>query len=416
MAKITPFKGLRAPRNMVHLVASRSYISYSSAGLRHKLTTNPYSFINIINPEFGEKRKTKANTQRRFKAVRQKFDEFLNQEIFVQDAVDSLYVYRQKFLGHTYTGLIAGTSIDDYQNGLIKKHEHTIIKRELIFKNYLDITDFNAEPVVMTFPDDDKITKIFEKYTSARPEYDFMTANSASHELWVIQDPKDIETIRSEFESFDSLYIADGHHRCASSNLLGQERKRLNSKHTGQEKYNFIMTYLIPESELFIMEFNRLVMDLNGLNAEEFIAQVEDFFVVHKLDVKTFKPRSYNQIGMYLEGSWYALDAKVGTFDENHPVERLDVSILTNNLLDPILGIKDLRSDPRIEFAGGTQTIEELVQLVDKGKVKAAFILHPVTIEQLKAVADNHQYMPPKSTWVEPKIRSGLVLYKIGND
>lgn len=413
MAKISPFKGFRAPRNMVHLVASRSYISYSSAGLRHKLTTNPYSFINIINPEFGEKRKTKANSGKRFQNVKQKFEEFVANKTFVQDAQESFYIYRQNFLGYCYTGIIAGTSIDDYQNGCIKKHEHTIIKRELIFKNYLETTDFNAEPVVMTYPDDPRIASIIKKYTDTRPEYDFKTANSATHELWVVDDPKDVRQIVDEFDGFESLYIADGHHRSASSNLLGQEMKMKNPNHTGTEKYNFLMTYLIPESELTIMEFNRLITDLNGLSDEEFLEDVENYFIVHPLDVKTFRPKSYNQIGMYMEGKWYALDAKVGMFDENHPVERLDVSILTNNLLNPILGIKDLRSDPRVQFAGGTQTTEDLIQLVDKKKFKAAFILHPVTIDQLKAVADNHQYMPPKSTWVEPKIRSGLVLYKI---
>ena len=413
MAKISPFKGFRAPRNMVHLVASRSYISYSSAGLKHKLTTNPYSFINIINPEFGEKKKTKANTGKRFQHVKEKFDEFIAKKIFIQDEQECFYLYRQNFLGHEYTGIIAGTSIDDYQNGVIKKHEHTIIKRELIFKNYLELTDFNAEPVVMTYPDDKPIAKLYEKYTQTRPEYDFMSANSATHEFWVINNKKDIELIIKEFEGFDSLYIADGHHRSASSNLLGQELRIRNPHHTGKEKYNFLMTYLIPESQLHIMEFNRLITDLNGLTDDEFLAEVSDYFIVHPLEVKTFKPKSYNQIGMYMEGKWYALDAKVGMFDENHPVERLDVSILTNNLLDPILGIKDLRSDPRVQFAGGMQSVEDLVKLVDRKKFKAAFILSPVTIDQLKAVADNHQYMPPKSTWVEPKIRSGLVLYKI---
>ena len=415
MAKISPFRAFRAPRNMVHLVASRSYISYSTAGLRHKLTTNPFSFINIINPEFGEKRKTKANTGKRFRNVRAKFQEFLDKKTFIQDKSECYYIYRQNFQGHTYTGIIAGTSIDDYQNGLIKKHEHTIIKRELIFKQYLEITDFNAEPVLMTYPDDERLTKIYAKYTQHRPEYDFMSANTATHEFWIIDREEDIAVITKEFENFDSLYIADGHHRSASSNLLGQTLKSENPSHSGKEKYNFLMTYLIPESELRIMEFNRLITDLNGLEDEEFLAQVADYFTVHKLDVKDFKPKSYNQIGMYMAGRWYALDAKVGMFDQNHPVERLDVSILTNNLLTPILGIKDLRSDKRVEFAGGTQSVEDLVKMVDRGKMKAAFILHPVTIDQLKDVADNHQYMPPKSTWVEPKIRSGLLLYKISD-
>ncbi|MGB0391779.1 MAG: DUF1015 domain-containing protein [Salibacteraceae bacterium] len=416
MAKITPFKAYRAARNTVHLVASRSFVSYSKAGLAHKLNTNPYSFINIINPQYSIKKRTKANSPARFKLVAKKFQEFIERGIFQRDEKEAIYLYKQKFKGNSYIGLIGGGAIDDYQNGIIKKHEHTILKRENTFKNYLKNTDFNAEPVLVTYPDDKGVEAILSKYLSVRPEYDFMSSNSACHELWIIDNKQDIAQIQKAFEKFDSLYIADGHHRCASSNLLGQDLKRNNPNHTGKESYNSMMTFFIPESRLNIMEFNRMVQDLNGLSEEEFLEQVGEFFDITKIESNHFKPRAYNEIGMYLSGCWYALNAKIGTFDVNHPVEKLDVSILSNNLLDPVLGIRDLRVDKRVQFLGGRHGERELMSFVDKGKMKVAFALHPVTIDQLKNVANNHLYMPPKSTYIEPKIRSGLTLYKISDE
>ena len=413
MAKIIPFKAFRPPRNMVHLVASRSFVSYSRSGLTHKLSTNPYSFIHIINPEFGDQKKTKSNTVSRFKKVRGKINQFIEEGTFVQDKEDSLYVYRQKFRGNVFTGIIAGASIDDYENGVIKKHEHTILKREVIFKNYLETTDMNAEPVLMTYPDNDRIKEVLERQLKSTPEYDYMSANSACHQFWKISDPEDIRVIQEQFVGFNALYIADGHHRCASSNLLGHEMRRNNPNHTGNEKYNFLMSFFVPESELNILEFNRVVEDLNGLSDTEFLSKLDEFFDVTKLSVKAFKPKSYNQIGMYLSNTWYALDAKIGTFDQNHPVEKLDVSILSKNILEPILGIGDLRKDRRVQFLGARNDTQMLTKLVDSGKMKVAFALHPVTIDQLKNVADMHSHMPPKSTYIEPKIRSGLALYKI---
>jgi uncharacterized protein (DUF1015 family) len=416
MAKIIPFRAFRAPRNTVHLVASRSFVSYSKASLGHKLKTNPYSFIHIINPQYSFKSRTKANSPARFRLVAKKFQEFIDRKIFVQDKKEALYLYKQSYKDNTYIGIIAGGSIDDYQSGTIKKHEHTIIKRENIFKNYLKITDFNAEPVLVTYPDNDEVSRVLNKYLEQRPEYDFMSSNSACHELWVIENQSDIKTIQEQFEQFDSIYIADGHHRCASSNLLGQTLRSENKKHTGLEHYNYMMTIFIPESKLNIMEFNRLVNDLNGLSENEFIDQIHDYFDVRPVSTKTFKPKAYNEIGMYINQKWYSLNARVGTFDPNHPVERLDVSILSNNLLEPILGIKDLRTDKRVQFLGGRHGSKELMNIVDKGKAKVAFALHPVTMDQLKTVADNHQYMPPKSTYIEPKIRSGLTLFKISDN
>ncbi|UTW62590.1 DUF1015 domain-containing protein [bacterium SCSIO 12741] len=413
MAKITPFKAFRPPRNMVHLVASRSYVSYSRSGLAHKLNTNPYSFIHIINPEFGIKRKTKPNSNQRFENVAKKVQEFIDKGFFIRDNKDTFYLYRQSFHEHQFCGIIAGTSIDDYQNGVIKKHEHTLLKRETVFKTYLETTDINAEPVLMTHPDSANLEAIFERCMKERPEYEFLSSNGANHELWLIQNPEDIQTIQAEYNSFDSLYIADGHHRCASSNLLGQQKRQENPDYTGQEKYNYLMSYIIPESQLWIMEFNRMVEDLNGLSRDEFLDQVRDYFEVSEYKGKKFKPKGYNQIGMYLEGQWYALDAKIGTFDVNHPVEKLDVSILSNNLLDPILGISDLRTDKRVHFVAGDEPLVNMTRQVDSGKMKVAFCLHPITLKQLKEVADNHQYMPPKSTYIEPKIRSGLTLYRI---
>ena len=416
MAKLVAFKAFRAKRNTVHLVASRSFVSYSKTGLAHKLNTNPFSFINIINPQYSATKRTKANSPARFRLVAEKFESFIDRKIFIQDKKDTIYLYKQEFKGNVYIGIIAGASIDDYQNGTIKKHEHTILKRETTFKKYLEITNFNAEPILVTYPDNKYIEKVLEKYLTIRPEYEFMSSNTASHEFWLINDPKDITSITKEFKEFNSLYIADGHHRCASSNLLGQDKRRENPDYTGKEHFNYMLTFYIPESRLNILEFNRLVEDLNGLTDEEFLEQIADYFDVVKISSNCFKPRAYNEIGMYLAGAWYALNAKTGTFNENHPVEKLDVSILSNNLLDPILGIKDLRTDPRVQFLGGRSGIRELMKQVDKGKMKVAFSLHPVTLDQLKTVANNHLYMPPKSTYIEPKLRSGLTLFKISDE
>jgi uncharacterized protein (DUF1015 family) len=416
LAKFEPFRALRPPRNMVHLVASRSYISYSRSGLHHKLTTNPYSFVNIINPEFGRTQRTKPNSKKRFGLVRDKFKEFISKGFFLRDEKVGYYLYRQSYSGKVFTGLIGASHCDDYSAGIIKKHEHTLTQREKVFEKYLEITGINAEPVLLTHPDSLELETLYSEITSQRAEYDFMTANGAVNELWLVQNPAQIKKIKNVFSDFHHLYIADGHHRCASSALLAETMRKNNPGHNGKEAYNYFLSYIIPEHNLEIMPFSRMVSVLGSLGESDFLEQLSQQFEVIQIKSEFQQNIRYNSIVLYLAGIFYELRPLGFTFDKTHPVERLDVSILSNNILGPLLGIKDPRTDPRLHFEGGQTTHRDILKWVDQGRYKAAFFLHPVSIEQLKAVADAGLYMPPKSTWIEPKLRSGMILFSIDND
>jgi uncharacterized protein (DUF1015 family) len=416
LAIFQPFRALRAPRNTVHLVASRSYITYSRSGLTHKLSTNPYSFVNIINPEFGKKKRTKPNSSRRFELVKEKFEDFLSRGIFKRDAKPAFYLYRQTHLGKVFTGLIGANHCEDYENGLIRKHEHTLVKREQVFEKYLEITGINAEPVLLTHPDSQSLEQHYARLTQSRPEYDFMTANGTLNELWIIDKKEDIEAIHKEFSGFKQLYIADGHHRCASSALLSKTMREQNKNHTGKEAYNYFLSYIIPEHNLEIKPFTRLVTTLDNFSPSTFIEKLKETFEVIPLQNEYYHNTRYNSIAMYLDKCFYELRSPKYTYDATHPVERLDVSILSTNILQPLLGIKDPRTDSRIFFEGGETPPAEIIKAVDQGKYKAAFFMHPISMEQLKAVADAGLYMPPKSTWIEPKLRSGLILFVINDE
>lgn len=413
MTKVKPFKATRPSRDKVHLVASRSYITYSSRDLRRKLDENPYTFLHILNPEYRSKKKTEANSVERFQNVKNKFHEFVKDGYLEEDDQENFYLYRQIKDGHPCTGIIGCASVEDYFNKVIKIHEATISKREEIFKDYLKTVEINAEPVCFTYPNQKEIDQITSKISQEAPDYDFSTTNKVRHTFWLIKSTEDIHAIIAGFEKVPAIYIADGHHRSASSALLGKELKEANPNHTGEEGYNFFMGIFIPENELKIYEFNRLLSDLGTLSSENFLHEIQKNFEVIHTDQASFQPRKIHEIGMYLDKRWYCLIPKNGSFNENDPVKSLDVSILSDLLLQPILGIEDLRTDPRISFCGGPDALTDSKKLIDKGEAKVAFVHFPVSMEQLKAIADNDLIMPPKSTWIEPKLRSGLAVYSI---
>lgn len=409
MTKIAPFKALRPVRDKVHLVATRPYYSYKKNVLKAKLEDNPFTFLRIINPEFGTTVKTKPNSVERFNLVSEKYAEFIEEGILIKDQEAHLYVYRQTKDGHEFTGIVAGASVQEYEDDFIKKHEATLTSREAMFTNYLDIVGYNAEPVLLSYPHEQAIDDLLVKYTAARPEYEFTTTDRIKHELWVLSVEDSASMIKA-FEKLPAAYIADGHHRSASSAGLKKHRQ---SKGTSQfPNEDYFLAYFIDENRLKILEFNRLVKTLNNLTKDEFLKKLEESFVISALTGSS-KPSHEHQMTMCLEGKWFELTCKPNIIDENHPVKCLDAEILTQSVLTPILGIHDLKTDENIEFISGAETIESFEDKIVKGKFKVGFVLYPVSMDQVKKVADAQLIMPPKSTWVEPKMRSGLTIYNI---
>ncbi len=410
MAKIIPFKAIRPTRDKAYLVSSMPAYTYKRHLLEAKLESNPYTFLHVINPEYREDDKTQPNSRERFEKVKDKFNEFREAGTFIQDTENSFYIYRQITPTNTYVGLICGISVDDYLNGNIKVHEHTLTQREETFKLYLDVCQFNAEPVLLTYKDDDRINEIINKYLNTRSEYEFCTTHKIEQSLWLINDKEDIKTITEAFGGIDNIYIADGHHRSASSVLYAQSKRAQNPNYNPNDPFNFFLSYLIPESKLKIVEYNRAVKSLNEHSSTSFLEKVAEHFKVEKC-TQQFTPTQGHNFSMYLEGTWYSLTAKKGSYDETNIVSDLDAEILSNNILEPILGIKDLKTDNRIAFVEGSKGTKGLEQIVDNEEAVVSFGLFPVSIDQLKAVADAKGIMPPKSTWIEPKMRSGLTIY-----
>lgn len=410
MAKIKAFRAIRPTRDKVHLVASRSYISYNKRDLERKLNENPYTFLHVINPHIKNEKAKGLKGLALYEEVKNQYHNFLNEDVFLQDEQASFYVYMQTKNGSTRTGLIAAASIDDYLNNHIKKHEQTIHKREEMFKDYLNTCSFNAEPVLVTYPELPLVTELVNKTKQTRPEYDFTSTNKVRHTLWLIQDAESIATIEHEFEKIPDLYIADGHHRSASSALLGVEKREQGLLNHPSSYY---MVMLMPEHEMVIYDFNRLVKDCNGLSCAAILNDLSSTFDVEQVQGRYMGPPEKKYIGMYMEGSWFHLVPKGGTYNSTHPVDSLDASILSNNILSPLFGIKDLKHDKRISFISGVEGYAAMENLVNKGKYKIAFALHPITVEDIKLVADNNMIMPPKTTYIEPKLRSGLTIYSL---
>ena len=409
MAKIFPFRAIRPPRDVVNLVASRSYVSYSKESLRDKLENNPYTFLHVINPDWDSE---DLSGTEKFNAVKETFHKFENEGVFVQDEHAAFYLYEQVAHGEHFIGWIAGAAVLDYDSGVIKKHEDTISARESMFKEYLEVTDFNAEPVLLTYPDSPGLESLREGYMAQRPEYEYYTTDKHLHRLWVVNEASHIEEIQEHFEKISAVYIADGHHRSASSALLAKELRE--SQAEPSETSQHFLAFFIPESRLHIWDFNRLVQDLNGLTASQFLAAMGESFEVERLTARQDpRPERKHDISLYVDGNWYRLRYDGSSADLQDPVSDLDAHILTKEVLAPILGIHDLKTDDRIQFLDGRKGMKGLQQKVDSGAFKAAFALFPVSMEQLKRISNAGKTMPPKSTYIEPKLRSGLTVYPI---
>lgn len=402
MAKIVPFRAIRPTRDKVSLVASRSYLSYSKETLIEKLKNNPYTFLHIINPDFSAENEINSNDEK-FKLVKEKFNSFIKEGIFQKDNSDSFYIYQKNNEdGNSFIGIIGAASVIDYQNGNIKIHEQTIQKREELFKTYLQTTSFNAEPVLLTYPNHKCIDEIIQRYRQTRAEYEFTTTNKSQHKLWLVNDENDIQLIVRSFCEIENLYIADGHHRFASSSLLAKESNNSNTQ--------YCMSYLIAEDQLKIISFNRLLKNLNGLSDEDFLTQIKVKYEIKEVQ-KALVPNQKDEITLYMSKKWYSLIAKEEYVNRTHCVEKLDPAVLSNNILAPILAITNPRNDKRLAFIDGTHSLEEIKHKVDFEEFKAAFVLKPVSVNQIKEVADQGQSMPPKSTYIQPKLRSGMLIY-----
>ena len=409
MSKIIPFKAVRPTRDKAYLVSSRPSYSYNKKHLESKLEGNPFTFLHVINPEFREDDSTKPNTVERFEKVRDKYDEFKSLGYFTQDEVPAIYIYRQITPTNTYIGIIAAASVDDYLNGKIKVHEHTLSQREEMFKKYLNVCKFNAESVLLTYKDNEDIDALFEKYINTRSEYEFTNTREIKHDLWVVSDQKDIVALQDAFTNVEHSYIADGHHRVSSSALYTQSQRE--KGYNGDEDFNYFMAFYIAESKLRIFGYNRTVSSLNDLTPEEFLLQIEKSFTLKK-STEAYCPKSLHNLSMYFGESWYSLTIKDEFIDNENPVGCLDAQLLSTLVLSPILGIHDLKTDNRVNFIEGTKGMEALQESVDSNISKVAFGFFPVSIDQLKRVADTNNIMPPKSTWIEPKIRSGLTVFE----
>ncbi|MEC7863628.1 MAG: DUF1015 domain-containing protein [Bacteroidota bacterium] len=401
MAIIRPFKAIRPARDKANLVASRSYLTYSDETIKEKLNHNPYTFLHIINPDYNTS--TKVTGVAKFKLVKEKFNQFINDGILKKDKVESYYIYQKNNQLNTFTGIIGAASVKDYLNNKIKKHEHTLTKREKMFRNYLDATGFNAEPILLSHEPNNEIKNILDKYTNTRSEYEFTTTNKSLHKLWLIHETSDIKTITNAFKKIENLYIADGHHRCASSALLSKNKK--------SELSNYFMSYLIYENQLNILNFNRLVKHLNGLTASELLDKIKEKYTVTHKKENIYSPTLKGEISMYLNSTWYSLIATQQEYTST--ATNLGPSILSKNILGPLLNIIDERTDKNISFLDGTIPLTEIKNKVDNGEYAVAFMLKPISITAIKKVADNNEIMPPKSTYVEPKLRSGLTIYPI---
>lgn len=408
MAKIKPFKAIRPIRDKAHLVATRPYYTYKKKVLEAKLMDNPFTFLHIINPEFGVANKTAPNSVERFEHVKEAYNHFLKNNVLKQDEEPSLYIYKQTFNGHEYVGIVGGASVEEYNNDRIKKHEATITSREQMFTEYLDIVGYNAEPVLLSYSGTDEIDQFIYTCTLDRPEFEFTTTDLKKHELWVLSS-KDSEMVQSLFEKVDNLYIADGHHRSASSSRLQSIRTKKGSNYSNE---NYFLSFIINEKKLDIIEFNRMSKTLNNHSPDEFLNLLSQNFLITPLK-KGKKPSSLHEFTMFLDNNWYQLEYSKDRVNKEHPVKSLDAQILTETILDPILGIKDLKHDDNIDFWPGNISLKKIEKSIKSNKFKVGFVLYPVSIHEVKNVADNHMIMPPKSTWVEPKLRSGLTIYNI---
>ncbi len=414
MAIVKPFKGIRPPKDLVEQVESRPYDVLNSEEARIEAGDNEKSLYHIIKPEINFEPGTSEYDPRVYESAAEQFQKFQDKGWLVQDGKEQYYIYAQTMDGKTQYGLVVGAYVDDYMTGVIKKHELTRRDKEEDRMKHVRVCNANIEPVFFAYPDNVALDALMKRYTATEPEYDFIApVDGFRHQFWVVGDDKDIATVTAEFAKMPHLYIADGHHRSAAAALVGAEKAKQNPNHTGKEEYNYFMAVCFQASHLTILDYNRVVKDLNGLSSAQFLEALEKNFVVVAKGKENYRPVHLHEFSLYLDGGWYSLTAKEGIYDDADPIGVLDVDISSRLILDEILGIKDLRSDKRIDFVGGLRGLGELKRRVDSGEMRMALALYPVSMQQIMDIADSGKIMPPKATWFEPKLRSGLVIHKL---
>ncbi len=413
MAKVKPFRGLRPPKEIVTEVASRPYDVLNSEEARAEAEGNPKSLYHIIKPEIDFEPGTDEHDPKVYDKAVANFKMFQEKGWLVQDSKESYYIYAQTMDGRTQYGFVVAANVDDYMTGKIKKHELTRKDKEEDRMKHVRINNANIEPVFFAFPDNEVLEGVIRRVTAETPEYDFIAPDGFGHHFWKITDDSTIAVITEQFAAMPALYIADGHHRTAAAALVGNEKAKSNPNHRGDEEYNYFLAVAFPASHLKIIDYNRVVKDLNGLTPEQFIERLHENFVVEDKGTEIYHPQHLHNFALYLGGRWYSLTPKAGTYDDNDPIGCLDVTVSSNLILRDILGITDLRTDKRIDFVGGIRGLGELKRRVDSGEMKMALALYPVSMKQLIDIADTGNIMPPKTTWFEPKLRSGLVIHKL---
>jgi uncharacterized protein (DUF1015 family) len=413
MAKVKPFRGVRPPKEYVEKVASKPYDVLSSEEARAEAGDNEMCLYHIIKPEIDFEPGTGEHEPKVYDKAVENFKKFQEKGWLVQDPQDCYYIYAQTMDGRTQYGFVVGASVEDYLTGRIKKHELTRREKEADRMHHIEINNANIEPVFLAFPDNSTLEDIIDRTAQTAPEYDFVSEDGIGHTLWVIKDQETIDTITREFGEIPYLYIADGHHRTAAAAHVGEEKAKADPNHNGTEEYNYLLAVCFPQSHLKVMDYNRVVVDLNGNTEEQFLEKLADKFIVEEKGTEIYAPAKLHNFSLYLGGKWYSLTAKEGTYDDNDPIGVLDVTISSDYILRDILGITDLRTDKRIDFVGGIRGLGELKQRVDSGEMKMALALYPVTMKQIIDIADSGKIMPPKATWFEPKLRSGLIIHKL---
>ncbi len=414
MAIIKPFKGLRPIKDNVEKVASRPYDVLNSEEARIEVQGNPHSFLHVVKPEVDLPEDIDLHSDIVYNKAKLNLESLIASGMLFEDEKECFYIYAQTMFGKTQYGIVGAAAVEDYLNNVIKKHELTRPDKEEDRMNHVRVTNVNAEPVFFTYRANENLDKIVASIIIQNPEYEFVTEDEVGHHFWVVNNPQIISEIESIFATeVESTYVADGHHRTAAAALVGAERKRNNPKHNGTEDYNFFLAVHFPDNQLTIIDYNRVIKDLNGNTAQEFITKLEKSFEVKNMGAEIYRPTCLHEFSMYLGGNWYRLIAKKTTYNDNDAIGVLDVTILTTQVLDPLLDIKDLRRSNRIDFVGGIRGLGELKKRVDSGEMKVAFALYPVSMQQLMNIADSGAIMPPKTTWFEPKLRSGLVIHKL---
>ncbi|MEA3420297.1 MAG: DUF1015 family protein [Acidobacteriota bacterium] len=413
MAVLRKFKALRPKKGLEKKVASFPYDVLSSEEAREFIIGNPYSFLHVVKPEVDLPAGTDLYSQPVYDKAKENFEKFIRQDILIKEKSPKLYIYRQTMEGRAQYGIVGCVSVEDYNNGVIKKHEFTRKDKEIDRTKHVDITSANAGPVFFTYRAKESIDRLVAKAATKEPVYDFTASDGIGHTVWIIEDDSISNELIKEFEEIDYFYIADGHHRTASAAVVANKRKMANPDHKGDEEYNYFLAVLFPDKQLHIMDYNRVLKDLNGRTREELFAELEKIFTIEKMGSAQYKPIKKGDIGMYLDKEWFKLSVISEHVDYRDPVNSLDISVLQNNILRPFFGIEDPRTSNDIDFIGGIRGLSELERLVDSGEFKVAFAMYPASIEELMKIADAGKVMPPKTTWFEPKLRSGLLIHSL---